>query len=141
MYITFEDYAQFHTDIQESEFPLFCLKACKLVDNYTTGIDGVHKLQTAFPTDQDAEYVRLCLVEVTRDMYLFDKADAEASSGKQITSMSSGSESVSYNTNSTYALKGADRTLYLKNKITSYLRGLYDANGVSLLYMGAYPNV
>lgn len=150
MYITHEEYAQHHSDITGNEFPLYSMQACKLVDDYTTGVDGVRKLREHFPVDADAEYVKLCVIEVTHDLYQFAKND-EASGyvidngvakGRQIASVSSGSESISYTAGqSTYALKGAEKTAYLRDKIHSYLRGLYDSNGVSLLYMGAYPNV
>lgn len=144
MYISFEEYSQFHTDVTEAEFNKFCLMAQRIVDKVTTGIDGVRKLELYFPTDGDAEYVRLCVAELIHDLKTYDGLDRNLSlhaegAGRAIASISSGSESISYSQAQTqFTLYGNDRDKYLMAKATSYLRGLYDANGVSLLYMGEY---
>lgn len=150
MYITFEDYAKLHTDITEDEFLKYGLQACKIVDDLTTCVNGVRKLKDFFPADDDAEYVKLCVAELMHELYSFAKYDEATgfisengvTKGRQVASVSSGSESVTYTAgNSQYMLTGADRRKYLNNLAVSYLRGLYDSNGVSLLYAGVYPNV
>lgn len=150
MYITFEEYAQHHNDITEEQFARYCMQACKLADNQTTGVDGVRKLREYFPIDDDAEYVKLGIIEVTHYLYQAEQYAESAGvvndngviRGRQVASVSSGSESISYTQGqSTYSLQGKEKDIYVAELIKSYFRGLYDSNGVGLLYMGGYPNV
>lgn len=145
MYITFEQYLQFYNDVTEAEFNRLCLNAQRVIDKVTTGVDGVRKLELYFPTDGDAEYIKLCMAELIHDLKGFEVVDSSLISsnpngaGRVIASVSSGSESISYaQTQTQYSLYGIEREKYLKDKAVSYLRGLYDSNGVSLLYMGNY---
>lgn len=69
---------------------------------------------------------------------------------KLVASVSSGSESISYATSSSGAKnsligavltdKAAQEKLYA-DTFSEYLSGVLDANGVNLLFMGAYPCV
>ncbi|MBR2680495.1 MAG: hypothetical protein IKE23_07045, partial [Exiguobacterium sp.] len=70
-------------------------------------------------------------------------ADGLASS-KVVASRSSGSESISYASNVSTSLIEATKSEDAKMALLSrtarfYLAGVEDANGVNLLYMGAYP--
>lgn len=134
----------------------------KLLDNATTGADGYKKLKNAFPVDEDdAEAVKRCLcklIDLRRQIEDVEKSVLAAQSyvqredgtviSKKITSISSGSESISYansaGDSSVISAAVNDRSardaLY-RSTIEEYLSGITDANGVSLLYMGVYPRV
>lgn len=141
MYITFEEYGQLYNDLNAGDFNRLCLMACKLVDNMTTGLDGVRKLKEHFPIDDDAEYVKLCVATVTHDLHMFESFESglNKTEGRQIASVSSGSESISFvNTENPYAYTGAQKTQWINKRIEELLRGTYDSNGVSLLFRGAF---
>lgn len=147
MYLTFGEYIQFYKDVPEQEFNVYRIQAERMMDEVTTGIDGVRKLQEYYPTE-DAERFKLAMAETINELFNFaesDKACGYSSTdgtykGRQIASVSSGSESISYTSgqNSPYALHGAERTAHIMTNITSRLRGVRDSNGVLLLYRGSY---
>lgn len=66
MYIDYAFYTNLYSDgMEEQQFNRLTWSACKRVDNLTTGVDGVRKLKTAFPTDtEDVETVKRCVAEV-----------------------------------------------------------------------------
>lgn len=162
MYVDYEYYkALYGSDaVSESEFNRFFWDAFKKIEHYTTGADGIKKLKVAFPMDDDgAESVKRCACALIDLMSNIKKAEQNLRSatgfiqkedgtvqGKVVTSVSAGNESISYSvkTNNTSPVDEAvsDRTKreqLFADTIREYLSGVSDANGVNLLYMGAYP--
>ena len=159
-YVTLADYNQFYSDnILEPDFNRFVVCASAKADRLTTGVDGVKKLKVAFPTDaDDVEVVKAAICGVIHLMNEIEKANEAASVGgyvtrddgtvigKIATSISSGSESISYS-----AATGGQSTASVligdsKAQNEAYntileegFRGVTDANGVNLMYMGVYP--
>lgn len=152
-YIDFAYYTSVYGDINEPVFNRLVWDAESKVDNATTGIDGVRKLETAFPTSAgDAERVKRCVAKLVNLMYQVETAEQSASRvqtengvrGGVISSISAGNESISYATGgATMAEKAVtDRSVLdrsCRDTIREYLSGVTDANGVNLLYMGEYP--
>lgn len=149
MYIDYEFYSSMFNTVPESEFPRFCAAAQRKLDNYTTGIDGFRKLKYAFPTDEiDAMTVKLCMAELMNDLYTVDQirraSVVSTESGVHsnvITSVSAGNESVHYaslDINSSHQADQARENMHYI-LVRNHLSGISDANGVNLLYMGAYP--
>lgn len=154
-YLTYEEYINYGHSLEEADFNRWSYEAQRYVDQQTTGIDNVKKLKVAFPTDEDnAEAVKRCLANLI-DL-LNDIARASAALGfvtdsnglmhGAVSSISSGSESISYSTGSDSAgviqkaaTSGMEKTLLITSEIKRYLSGVTDANGVNLLFMGRYP--
>lgn len=156
-YVDIESYIALYGEIEETAFNRLLWDASRLLDSETSGVDGYRKLKYAFPTDEeDAETVRRCACVLINTMDRVEAAETAARNyfveredgtvvGKVVSSMSSGSESVSYSTAgiSTVLDKvisgelNADE-LY-RSTIRRYLSGIRDANGVNLLYGGVYP--
>lgn len=155
MYIDFDDYSKVYKDLTEADFAYLGLKACFELDRQTKGIDGYSKLDNAFPLDEkSAMAVKICAIELVHFMALVEKAtnangydvDAEGKYvGKQIKSVSSGSESITYSAGTSafdnVVTSPEEKKHYIASMVREYLSGITDANGVNLLYMGAYPNV
>lgn len=149
MYITHDDFACCGSDMSPQDFYAYLFKAERILDEYTTGVDSVRKLEVAFPTrEHDREAVRRCICELIMLLDRIDKSesaqmiDAEHSHGA-ISSVSSGSESISYTSagsavNAAVGSLEARRELF-RDTISLYLRNAQDANGVNLMYMGVYP--
>ena len=149
--------------IPEADFNRLSWEACRKLDMVTTGIDGVKKLQIAFPVDDyDAYSVRMCaskLIYILAQIEQSERAAQNAAGyitredgslqGKVVTSLTAGNESVSFSTGasnssaatllSKVASDKTERDQLLKDTIFEYLSGITDANGVNLLYMGRYP--
>lgn len=164
MYVDYEFYkALYGSDaVSESEFNRFSWVASKKIEKYTTGVDGVKKLQVAFPTDKEGqEAVKRCLcalIELTSNIVQAEN-NAKANTGyieredgtllgKVVTSISAGNEKISYSTGEASATLISraveDKTMreqLFRDTIKEYLSGVTDANGVNLLYMGTYPYV
>lgn len=159
MYITYDQYVKLYRPVEN--FELLQFEACRYLDKYTTGIDGVKKLKKAFPTDEySAAAVRFCAAKIVNILSQIQTAENAANSakgyekteagikGKVIASMSAGNESVSYTDSGSQqtAIDAAVMDVSAKEKliaqtIRSYLAGIADANGVNLLYAGRYPRV
>ena len=160
MYITLNRYNEIYGQIDENVFNRICYDACKLIDRYTTGVDGVNKLRVYFPVAvASVEAVERCTAEIVNILHQIEEAEKSASlsrgymetedglRGKIISSATAGNVSVSYATGS--AKTAADiavtdrkeRKKMIDETIRDYLSGVADANGVNLLYMGVYPNV
>lgn len=153
MYATYEDYIQLYGEgITEQEFVRLEMQVERSMDIATTGIDNVRKLKMAFP-EEHRQAIMLCacqMVNLAKQI-----ADAEAASGyvagknglqgKAVASMSAGNESVSFSSGSAAiseaAFNAEKKGKLLLSAAKEYLSGLEDANGVNLLYMGAYPYV
>lgn len=158
MYADFTYYAENYGGVvigSETEFLRLSRKAVRHMDAATGG-----KLSFAFPADEAAvAAVKECqceLAEFLHSVEQYRKAAASSAGfvvqedgtvkGKIISSVSSGSESVSYSTGtgtSTLASEAAKdkKTLdiALFGTIREWLGMVRDANGVNLLYAGPYP--
>lgn len=157
MYITFEEYSQLYDGMDEKLFNRLSYEAQRLMDIHTSGIDNVRKLRIAYPTDEyDAEAVKHCAAKLINLLHQIQKAEEAASGayeesemgirGRYITSITAGNESISYATGRTTGTAVdkavSDKTArdaLIANAIREALSGVRDANGVNLLYMGAYP--
>lgn len=140
-YIDIEKYKSLYGEISASEFTRFEMSARRKLDNYTTGIDGIKKLVSAFPiTEDDAECVVHCMAALIDAIRTAEKAQkvTETANGVHsnvITSVSAGNESAHF---ATFG-GAADQEKVYRGIIHEYLSGVYDANGVNLLYLGRYP--
>lgn len=159
-YVDYEFYKNLYgkNAVPESDFNRLSWEAQKRVDNITFG-----KLKFAFPTNEDdVEAVKRCvckLIEIAAALeaankrvsegqgYVVDEATGSMR-GKVVSSVSSGSESISYTAKSesgstlidaVLSDKAAQDKLYAET-VKEYLAGVPDANGVNLLYAGIlYP--
>lgn len=158
-YIRRDYYESLYGDIPDTDFNRISWDACRILDRYTTGVDGVKKLKVFFPTEtEDSESVKRCACKLVNLLYQMEAAEAAASAGrgyepteqgirgKIIASVSAGNESITYTTKTgndtaidkaTASTKSRDDLLYAT--IREYLSGAADANGVNLLYMAKYP--
>lgn len=162
MYIEYEDYIQWFDPIDQTIFNRLAFEACRVMDKYTTGIDGVRKLRDYFPTDEaDAETVKFTAAQLVSFLYKCHEAEQTATAGrgytetengirgKVISSVSAGNESISYATSSTANATAADEAVRDKSSmdktffltVRNGLTGVVDCNGVNLLYMGVYPRL
>lgn len=151
MYITHDEYTALYGTIEEKDFIRLEYDAARYMDKYTTGLDGVKKLRVAFPSGEDAEAVKHCAASLIKTLQSINEAEQSASfaktenglQGKVISSVSSGSESITYSVVKNPLLEvAADpmaRDRLMRDTIRDYLSGVQDANGVNLLYMGRYP--
>lgn len=161
-YIALSEYNELYDPIDERLFNRFSVEASRIMDIHTTGIDNVKKLKTYFPTDEDdASAVKHCAAKLVYTLYQIHQAEVttlesrgyestdQGMRGKVISSISAGNESISYatigNSSATaYDAAVKDRTVrdkLLAEIVWDYLRGVSDANGVGLLYMGVYTHV
>ena len=156
-YVDIEAYKELYGEIDEKNFNRLLWEASRILDSETTGVDGYRKLKYAFPTDEeDSEAVKRCLCVIINTMCRVEEAEKEAKNsfieredgtvvGKVVSSVSSGSESISYSTSSASTvvdkiISGAlDAVELYRGTIRRYLSGVPDANGVNLLYGGVYP--
>lgn len=161
-YVDYEYYKFLYGEkaIPEAEFNRLLWDAEREIDKATSGVDGVRKLQVAFPTsDYDAETVKRCVCALVDFLQKIETAESNANSvgqyteradgslqGKVVSSVSAGNESISYAvgksadtaiSNATKSLQDRDVTVYAF--IASRLHGVSDANGVNLLFGGRYP--
>lgn len=161
-YIDYEYYKSLYGEenISEIDFNRILWSAEREIDKATAGIDGVKKLQVAFPTnDYDAEAVKRCVVDLVNFLYKLEEAEKNANSlyqlterhdgtmqGKVISSVSAGNESISFAVgkssdtalgNAVKGFQNREETIY--QLIRSCLSGVSDANGVNLLFAGRYP--
>lgn len=161
-YVDYEYYKTLYGEkaLAEADFKRLLWDAEREIDKATSGVDGVRKLQVAFPTsDYDAEAVKRCAVELVNFLYKLEEAENNANSvgqyteradgslqGKVVSSVSAGNESISYAVgksadtaigNAIKSLQDKDVTIYAF--VASKLHGVSDANGVNLLFGGEYP--
>lgn len=159
MYITYEQYGTLYDQIEEKQFNRLEFDAERMIDNYTTGPDGIKKLRFAFPTEEDAvAAIMHCAGNIVNLLHQIHEAEIAAAMGrgyteteqglqrKIISRVESGSEAISYSetklSNSSIDAAVADKTVrdkMIATTIREYLSGVTDANGVNLLYMGPYP--
>lgn len=158
MYITFDEYTQLYEPMEERLFNVLAFDACRVMDVHTTGIDNVKKLKKYPPEGDDALAVKHCAAKIINLLYQIQQAESSAMEsagyesteqglrGKVISSVTAGNESISYVTgnSSATAIDAAVKDKTVRDKLVAdtvreYLSGVKDANGVNLLYMGAYP--
>ena len=159
MYISLDYYKTLYDPIDEKIFNNLSFEACRVMDVNTTGIDNIKKLKRFFPTDQDsADAVKRCAARLVNTLLQIQQAEASAAMGRGYTQteqglrrqiisrVEAGNEAISYsetkNANTEIDAAVADRTArdrLLAWIVWDYLRGIEDANGVNLLYMGLYP--
>lgn len=155
MYTTYGFYTTryFGDIIPQDDFEKFCQRSCDEIDLIT-----FDRLAKGLPSDErTAARVQKAVCALAELIYRLDTEDRKAEEstgvvkredgaviGKQITSVSSGSESVSYsagqNTNNGLigaVLKNSTARKKLKyDTVKQYLTGLTDDKGVLLLYAG-----
>ena len=147
MYIEYEYYKTLYGDkaLAENEFNRLSWDAEREIDKATCGIDGVKKLEVAFPTNRyDAEVVKRCVCDLIDFLSQLEKAQSTMiNDGGIVSSKSAGNESISYvngDTVVTSALRSArGKEIAICSLITEKLRDVKDANGINLLYLGSYP--
>ena len=147
MYIDYEYYKTLYGDkaLAEADFNRLSWDAEREIDKATSGLDGVKKLEIAFPTNRyDAEVVRRCICDLIDFLSQLEKAqNAMFNDGGVVASKRAGNESIDYvngDTIVTGALRSArGKEIAICGLITEKLRDVKDANGINLLYLGAYP--
>ena len=158
-YVTYDYYKNIYGEdsMPETDFNRLSWEACRKVDALT-----LNKLKFAFPTNEDdAEAVRRCvckLIEIAGQIEAANKRVSEGQGyitdesgtlrGKVVSSVSSGSESISYTVkaesgstliDAVLSDKAAQERLY-RDTVREYLSLVPDSNGVNLLYAGIpYP--
>lgn len=151
-YVDYGFYKSLYGDkaVDEIEFNRLAFNAERELDNATSGIDNVKKLKVAFPTaEEDAEAVKRCVCELVGFLKTIESAESYNTRpdgtihGNIVSSLSAGNESIRYSTSETVistAVKSiSDRSKVVYDFVASRLRGIADANGVNLLYVGTYP--
>lgn len=157
-YVDYDYYKSIYGEdaISEPDFNRLSWEACRRIDTLT-----LNKLKFAFPTNEDdAETVRRCvckLIEIAAQIEAANKRVSDGQGyitdesgtlrGKVVSSVSSGSESISYTAkaeggstliDAVLSDKAAQDRLY-RDTVREYLSFVPDANGVNLLFSGAYP--
>ena len=161
-YVDYEYYKNLYgeKELAEADFTRLLWDAEREIDKATSGVDGVRKLQVAFPaSNYDAEAVKRCVCALVEFLKQIEDAERNANSvgqyteredgslqGKVVSSVSAGNESISYSVGKSTdtAISNAIKDLHSKDVavyqfITSRLSGVSDANGVNLLFGGRYP--
>ena len=161
-YVDYEYYKSLYGEkaITETDFNRLLWDAEKEINKATSGVDNVRKLKVAFPVnEEDAEAVKRCVCSLVEFLKQIEDAERNANSvgqyteradgslqGKVVSSVSAGNESISYAvgksvdtaiSNAIKDLQSQDMAVY--QFIASRLSGVFDANGVSLLFGGRYP--
>ena len=129
----------------QAGFDRLAWEARHVMENVTTGADGVCKLTAAEPTDErGAEAVKRCELALVRILHQEEsvrgtvaRADGTVT-GKVITSVTAGAESVRFAEPAGQS-GGEERQKRLRQTAEGYLAGVADANGVPLLFAGPYP--
>lgn len=157
-YVDYEYYKSIYGEdsMSEADFNRLSWEACRRIDKFT-----LNKLKFAFPVNEDdVETVRRCVCKLIEISGLIEAANKRVSEGqgyvtdesgslrgKVVSSVSSGSESISYTAkaesgstliDAVLSDKTAQDKLYM-DTIKEYLSFIPDANGVNLLYAGPYP--
>ena len=155
MYATYNEYLSLYPEISEQDFNRLGYDASREMDYQTTGVDGVAKLKSFFPTDaDDAEAVKRCCCAMVNSLYNVEQIQNASGvvmredgtyAGRGVSSLHSGSESITFLSGSTASVytKAASDEVQKANMIDAvvrrYLAGAKDSNGVNLLFMGVYP--
>lgn len=159
-YAAYEQFAALYGEaLDEAQFDRLLWEAEQVMDQATTGVDGVAKLRAAMPEEERAaQAVCRCACALTELLARLERAAESISLGREhvenadgtlqprmVAARSSGSESVTYAAGSGSAAVDAAvsdpavRRQLLDDTVRRYLAGVPDGNGVNLLYMGPYP--
>ena len=108
-YASAEDFAGLYPNASADAYTRFAWEAQKRIDNATLTVDGVKKLQVAFPDNEDdAEAVRRCMCAVINALSQIDAAEAAANAASgyvatgdgfhsaNVRSISAGGESITF---------------------------------------------
>lgn len=163
MQVDYSTYAALYADTADfTSFNRLCWDANRKVEAETTGADGVNKLALYPPTDEyTVEAVERCICKLIQHAYDLEKAEEDARNakgyitradgtlqGRVVSSVSAGNESISYasatNASTTTLTEKALASTAIRKQIErdiirTSLSGLFDGNGVPLLYAGEYP--
>lgn len=152
----YERYEAQYGALPREPFDRFRREAQWVLEDVTTGVDGVCKLRQCPPADEHWQgVIQDALLELVYAMQQID-AIAAAAGGLQrnadgtvqsgvVKSRSSGSESITYaapGEGSAYAAAARDRSArgaLLRDLARDRLRYVPDRFGVNLTYMGPYP--
>lgn len=158
-YVSYEYYKNIYGEdsMPEPTFNRLLWEVCRRIDALT-----LNKLRFAFPVDEEgAETVRRCVCKLLEISWQIEEANKRISEGqgyttdesgtlrgKVVSSVSSGSESISYTAkaeggstliDAVLSDKAAQERLY-RDTVREYLSLVPDSNGVNLLYAGIpYP--
>ncbi len=157
-YVTYDYYKSIYGEdsMPETDFNRLAWEACRKVDTLT-----LNKLKFAYPVDEDSsEAVKRCVCELIEIAGQIEAASKRASEGqgyimdesgalrgKVVSSVSSGSESISYTAKAEQSTEIDEaardpkkREELYRDKVREYLSLVPDSNGVNLLYAGIpYP--
>lgn len=159
MYITLEEYNAMYDVIDASLFNRLEFEARRVMDLHTTGIDNIRKLNRFPPKDEyNSMAVKHCAAKIINVLLQIHEAETSAAMGRGYTEtdqglqrriisrVEAGNEAISYSetklANTAIDAAVSDRIArdkLLAETVWDYLRGVEDANGVNLLYMGKYP--
>lgn len=144
MYLTYSEYIEYGGTGPESAFSLLEMDAERALDRLTMTVDGIRKLEVAFPDGKDGAMVKRCMVAVVDRLAVLDDISSGGDGDlytRPVASMSSGSESMSFMASALDKARSSveDRDALIYSTVRRYLDGLKDANGVNLLYGGPYP--
>lgn len=140
-YATYEFYSNEYcgTVIPETSFEKFVVKASKEINKWT-----YYRLSDTEMTEELEHNLQYCACEIAELLYQIDnynRATSIAENGKGIVkSMSSGSESVSYETNASLyakiAVDGKERDSSINGIVKDWLSVYSDNRGIMLCYAG-----
>lgn len=135
MYAGYEYYSiEYGGKLKEDEYTRLVKKADRVLDKLTH-----NRLQNFFPTDeQSIDNVYQCECELVDYEYYIDKAKEAQANGEVIKSVSSGSESVTYDT-SIYSEAVRSEASHIQHALDicrTWIGGIPDSKGVNLLYAG-----
>lgn len=138
MYIDLEYYQNLYGEIDPFVFEENCFEAQTKLDNATTSLFGVRRLEEFFPTaEDDVERVKRCLAKITNMLVVAQKTRDELFKNGAISSVNSGSESISYNPSLILNEVNEEQlNRDIQSVIRDYLSGVTDVNGIGLLYGG-----
>ena len=143
----YAEYAALYPDgPEEGVFERLRWQARRIMEQFTTGVDGVCKLRIAPPMDgYGAEAVSLCEAALIRKLWQGEQVESyvnredETVTGRVVTGMTAGAESVTFAAPAAGGTGREERAALLRQTVSEYLGGVCDGNGVNLLYMGKYP--
>ena len=145
---SYEDYKALYgeDELDQAAFGRLAWEARRIMDDVTTGVDGVRKLDEAMPEDErGAEAVRRCALALVRKLGQMESAQGTVSradgtvTGRVVTDLTAGAESVRFAAPEGQVSGEEERRRALRQTAEEYLAGVADKNGVPLLYAGPYP--
>ncbi len=146
--VTYEDYKSLYGEdgLGQTAFDRLAWEARRVMDNVTTGVDGVRKLAVAAPVEESAaEAVKRCELALAHVMGEAESVRGTVArsdgtvTGRVVTSISAGAESVSYAAPAGQSGDREELKKRLRQTAEEYLAGVADKNGVPLLFAGKYP--